>query len=382
MKQIGYIYKYRKVENKGILVYGKWKDNNSATNAPRPMLFSKSDCITKVDTGQLVYFELIEGELANIERASLSNFNKKVIKEIITPKKGDVYNWYSEKTTISFENLNDIVQPKKELENKHSNSNNKDLEFDDIHGDIALDKVKDKNTNSVYDIKISDIFDDDQFEPVQLPETIEGIFDCFGKYQHDPFNCLFDESDDIYDEYGNNSISISILDMSLWIDEQTCKQICFGEKYEELKYLYDVFILKKWRNKNGFYYTPNKCISNSWKLLLAKFSNKELERIAVKFPLLQPVLPIQFCKEHLDYLSDEYGMPNLAICKLFIHNSIKKVSTASSYNSWSKKLLDYKSGKDNCQEQEEGVTMYELGNDYLDYISDFTTVRDRINSPV
>ena len=327
MKRIGYINNYSEVEKKGILVYGRW-DETSYLYDRGTFLFSDLDCISKIETGQLVYFEIKEGKIGKIERASLANFDKKVIEEIITEKDRDLPNWYYQKTNISYENLNNIVQPfsnndkEKSKEIHLDDFDLYDIDLDDIDlDDIDLDDIDldDKFTTNVSN-NSSVISNKDNYEPVQLPENINEIYNCFGKYKHN--------------SYGHKSIIIQILDISLWLDKEIGKGKCFGKNIDELKYLYEIFIEKQRIDKKRNVITPkreNDCISPSWKLLLSKLSDDVLITIPEQMPLLQPALPIKFCKTHLGLLTNEYGMPNITICKMYCLHIIKESCSISDY---------------------------------------------------
>ena len=86
MKKIGFIYKYNPSEGMGILVFGVWKVKSSwgSTIKNTPILFSDNDLLSKVSTGQLVFFDFNDDKTAtNIERASLSNFKVDFINSIV-----------------------------------------------------------------------------------------------------------------------------------------------------------------------------------------------------------------------------------------------------------------------------------------------------------
>ena len=70
----------------GILVFGVWKVKSSwgSTIKNAPILFSDNDLLSKVSTGQLVFFDFNDDKTAtNIERASLSNFKVDFINSIV-----------------------------------------------------------------------------------------------------------------------------------------------------------------------------------------------------------------------------------------------------------------------------------------------------------
>lgn len=67
MKKIGFIYKYNPSEGMGILVFGVWKVKSSwgSTIKNTPILFSDNDLLSKVSTGQLVFFDFNDDKTAH-----------------------------------------------------------------------------------------------------------------------------------------------------------------------------------------------------------------------------------------------------------------------------------------------------------------------------
>lgn len=71
MKTLGYIFRYNEDEQMGILAFG----HKHGPYWEKPILFTKKQCLSPIETGQLVYFDLLDNNTANnIERASFSNF--------------------------------------------------------------------------------------------------------------------------------------------------------------------------------------------------------------------------------------------------------------------------------------------------------------------
>lgn len=121
MKKLGYIYKYSKSEEKGILVFGTWKEKTTwgTKTIDTPVLFTASDLLSEVTSGCLVYFDLNDRKVSNIERASLSNFKVDFINSIVRcGQQESEYSFYKYNTNISFEYLDTIIIP----EEKKSNS--------------------------------------------------------------------------------------------------------------------------------------------------------------------------------------------------------------------------------------------------------------------
>ena len=330
MKKFGYIYKYSPSEGKGILVFGVWKVKSSwgSTIKNTPILFSDNDLLSEVSTGQLVFFDLNDDKTAsNIERASLSNFKVDYINSLISCKSNESENsFYSDNTYISFERLDNIIIPNEDDQDQVKTAK-RDFTYDDLFDDEDFDLldfygIADSSTDEENDITTTKTNS-------HLPESIKELFNCFGKYKH---------------EGRKESISVNVFDLSLWIDSEVLSTEYYGKKVDELLFLYNIFVLKKRYNKNG-YEIPvkldNDCISPSWSLLLSKFSDEELKKIIYEAPILQPALPIDFCKNNAAVLTDDYGMPNVEICKLYCLYIITNATTVSEYQEIKHKLYVY-----------------------------------------
>lgn len=366
MKRIGYIYKYSSQERKGILVFGTWKQNTGTWGGNTiikdlPIKFTSLDLLSEVKTGQLVYFELNDGKVANIEYASLANFDKKIMDSLIMCKKNEIEScFYYQNTHISFERLDNIIIPEKNASTTTVNKN-KSLGIDDFVIEDLLDDcdfldfdIVDDNDDKV-DVIIKATENSLKIQNGQnsLPNTIDELYDCFGKYKH--------SSEGLRRK--NDSFTLDILDLSLWVDTEIINQKYFGEYISELEYLYDLFVLRKRFNFNGdeIPYKPNNdCISPSWSLLLSKLQETELRKIIELAPKLQPALSIDFCKKNIDKLTDIYGMPDVSVCKLYCIDKIKRAKTVSEYKELEYKFCVYT----NCGAthlDNEGVSMCKMG---------------------
>ena len=318
MKRIGYIYKYSEDEQKGIIVYGTWQGRH-CTNNDTPILFYATDCLSKVSTGQIVYFQFFDGKASCIERASLANFDKDLFDSLLTWKEGNISNdWIQRNTNIQFEDLWDIDE---------------------------------------------------------LPKGIDDLYECFGKCRQS-FDDLFEYEKDLFSDSFNEPISISIstktvnlLDLSLWLDDVICHTAkeCFGKTFEQAKYLYDIFVLRRYINTKGNIESAeicDDCISSSWSLLLANFDEQELYKLMKVAHKLQPALPVDFCKKYLNLLTDKYGMPDVDICRLYCQYQIEKVSTVEQYTSMEEKLFSYS----HCvteHKPDEGVPMCKMSKETI-----------------
>ena len=330
MKKLGYIYKYNPSEGMGILMFGVWKVKSSwgSTIKNTPILFSNNDLLSEVSTGQLVFFDFNDDKtVSNIERASLSNFKVDYINSLISCKSNESeYSFYSDNTYISFERLDNIIIPNEDNQDQVKTAK-RDYTYDDLFDDEDFDLldfygIADSSTDEENDITITKTNS-------HLPESIKELFNCFGKYKH---------------EGRKESISVNVFDLSLWIDSEVLSTEYYGKKVDELLFLYNIFVLKKRYNKNG-YEIPvkldNDCISPSWSLLLSKFSDKELKKIIYEAPKLQPAMPVEFCKNNTELLTTEYGMPNIEICKLYCLHKIANAKTVSEYQEIKHNLYVY-----------------------------------------
>ena len=164
----------------------------------------------------------------------------------------------------------------------------------------------------------------------KLPNSIVDLYNCFGKYTHSG---------------RKDSTSLNVLDLSLWIDSDDFNNDYYGNKVKELLFLYDLFVLKKRYDKKGNEIPvklDNDCISPSWSLLLSKLSEEDLKNLICEAPKLQPALPLDFCKNNVDFLTSEYGMPNVEICKLYCLHKISTAESISDYKFIKHKLYVYR----------------------------------------
>lgn len=326
----------------GILVFGVWKVKSSwgSTIKNTPILFSDNDLLSKVSTGQLVFFDFNDDKTAtNIERASLSNFKVDFINSIVRcGQQESEYSFYKDNTKISFEYLNTIIIPeekKKQLETNQEASE-ENFSLDDL--DDILDEEDDD-----FDIDL-DLFEEEEYSksliPTEneiknlietsdsLPESIDELFNYFGKYKHR-----------IYD-----SITIDVFDLSLWVDQDILEDKYYGMNVEELRFLYDIFVMRKHYDKKGNvtnYKPANDVISSKWALLLSKLSDSDLKTLLYSAPKLQPAFPKDFCKKNVDLLTDHYGMPDIEICKLYCLHKISIADTVSGYKELKHRLFAY-----------------------------------------
>lgn len=352
MKKFGYIYKYNPSEGMGILVFGVWKVKSSwgSTIKNTPILFSDNDLLSEVSTGQLVFFDLNDDKTAtNIERASLSNFKVEYINSLIRCKEGESeYSFYIDNTYISFECLDNIIIPNEDNQKqvKTTSSDNDSIFTEDFFDDEYFDFFDFNNTTD----SSTDVENDSTMPKGNnhLPESIKELFNCFGKFKH---------------EGRKESTLVNVFDLSLWIDTEVLSTEYYGKKVDELLFLYNLFVLKKRYNKNGNEIPvklENNSISPTWSLLLSKFSEEDLKEIIYEAPILQPALPIDFCKKNAEILTDDYGMPNVDICKLYCLCRISNADNISDYKDLKHNFYVYR----NCTVthlEGEGMPMCKMG---------------------
>lgn len=331
----------------GILVYGVWKVKGhwSTVINNTPILFSDKDLLSDIKTGQLVYFDLEDHTASNIERASLSNFKVEYINSLITCKSHESeYSFYNDNTYISFERLDNILIPNEVVNNKiEKTSDDDDTYFNPDDFDLDdFDDLADSSTTVGKDLSTN-------FKTIDnLPESIKELYDYFGKYKH---------------EGGKDSTSLNVFDLSLWVDTEVLSSEYYGRKVDELLCLYNIFVLKKHYNKNGHEIPvklENDCISPIWSLLLSKFNESDLKEIIHEAPKLQPALPADFCKNNVEILTEDQGMPNVEICKVYCLYKISKAKYISDYKNLKHKFNVYR----NCTTthlEGEGTPMCKMG---------------------
>lgn len=204
-----------------------------------------------------------------------------------------------------------------------------DFSVDDIFDDeYAFDLFKDEYSTFL----IPTEFDVKKLEETNnsLPKSINELFECFGKYKHRQFE--------------SESVTIDVFDLSLWADQDILKDKYYGMNVEELKFLYDIFVMRKHYDRKGNAINDkpaNDVISSKWALLLSKLSDCDLEILLHSAPKLQPALPKEFCKKNVGVLTDDYGMPDVEICKLHCLYKISNADTVSKYKNLKHRLFVY-----------------------------------------
>lgn len=354
MKKIGYIHRYDRKEEKGILVYGYNKD--LLRNSPAPILFSKSQCKTSVKTGVLVYFEIDEdGTVRDIEYASIFNFDKELLLSYASVYDTKAWNECEKETHICYQNIfeqEDFFSHKEKisLHKEEDVACVENAEFDDVtneHGD---------ESGKVFDREAYD-FDEEL-----------GVLD-WDLYEDE------DESDEDFDEVlavidrdeialdDDQTVIIDILNPSLWIPLiPKSRKNYYGKNESEVENLFEILVAKRRRSHEEYLSKCRRskcelqnlsigmqrvsypelfqddCVSPAWTRLLNRLSFTEIKNIYCSYPLLQPVLPEAFCEEYLDILSEDYGFPSVTIAEKYLRNAIRNIHTSTEYSYYKRKL--------------------------------------------
>lgn len=342
MEKIGYIIRYDESDEKGVLVYGYNIYKNNPQN--RPISFSKFDCVSAVMAGQLVYFNLDDNKATHIERASLGNFKRDIISEIVSFYDSDGWNLCKYKSYIAYrpEDLADDSNQKGSLANteRRRKGNKISLPDDDLDFDFDLE--------------------------LDFPCNMESFGFSREKWEE------------------GNAKKVDILDLEKWIDEEIVHgERLYGTTTEEVFDLFNLFVKKrrdsyKKYDRESFDTHDTKnlplgmmddSISPRWKLLLASLSNDDLRTIIQKEPMLQPALPSQFCIENLDVLSIDYGFPDSSVCEAFYRYKIGNIKLTTEYRYMSDKI--YTANHCTAKHKEtEGVYPCQVGKDVLQGLTD------------
>ena len=165
---------------------------------------------------------------------------------------------------------------------------------------------------------------------IRFPENIDNLFDLFGKGVH-------------YSYMESEFLTVDILDIAFWIDEDIANSHSYyGTTAEQVLDLFNLFVGKEREAfTKCFSREYDKSISRNWKYLLSPLSCDELVEICKKEPMLQPTMPEEFCMEHPNILSFEYGFPSVAVCEAFCRSQIKKVESTTEYLSFKDQLNSY-----------------------------------------
>ena len=359
MKKIGYIHRYDRKEEKGILVYGYNKD--LLRNSPAPILFSKSQCKTSVRTGVLVYFEIDKDKtVRDIEYASIFNFDKELLLSYASVYDTKEWNECEKETHICYQNI---------FEQKDFFSHKEMVSLDNVKEDVTcVEQYESDDVTSKYKDESGEEFDREAYD---FDEEL-GVLD-WGLYEDE------DESDEDFDEVldvidsdeitldDDQTVIIDILNPSLWIPLiPKSRKNYYGKNESEVKDLFEILVAKRRKNHEEYLSKCRRskrelqtlsidmqrvsypelfqddCVSPAWTRLLSRLSFTEIKNIYCSYPLLQPVLPEAFCEEYLDILSEDYGFPSVSIAEKYLKNAIRNIHTSTEYSYYKRMIYTIK----------------------------------------
>lgn len=365
MKIIGYIHRYSTTEGLGILVYGHGMFGQH--DYIPPILFDNSQCKGPIKSGQLVYFDIEDdGSINNIDAASIYNFDREIVLSCISGYGSKDWLECEKDTRICYQNISELTEwVSEELEKATTDIEKQGNDEDKLESLLDEDEILELADD--FDL-IDDFLEDDSFEnghlkghyqKIIIPESIREEYKLFGRAFTKSMWDIFDDTENL-----NHSIIIDILDPSLWIPTKlNGKKTYYGRNANEFNDLIDLIFIKR-RSAYGRYLDQlrygrndglwklnitfqkqlhpelflNDCISNKWYLLLERLSDDDLMAVYQHCKLLQPILPKEFCYNHISSLDEEYGFPDVSIAEVFLRFKIHRVYTATEYNHY-KKLL-------------------------------------------
>lgn len=324
MKTLGYIFRYNEDEQMGILAFG----HKHGPYWEKPILFTKKQCLSPIETGQLVYFDLLDNNTANnIERASFSNFKKNVIEDVVSCYSNKHKNEWYDITHIQFEDISklkvkEVVIEDSSIEEKNENA----LDFSclDLEGlDWDLDFDDEPEQEDPFDY-----IDSKGYKPISLPEDISSLYNLFGGNKH------FSEVrwNNSYYSGKSDTIVVDLLDIENWFDKNMLKDESFyANSLEHILEIFDLFVNKKREAIRYAFNDYNDSISPYWKYILSAISNDDLREICSKEPLLQPALPRKFCFDNINLLTLNYGFPSISVCEQHIRYRANNIKETSEY---------------------------------------------------
>lgn len=361
MKKLGYVHRYSKSEGYGILAYGNVSFGQR--NYIPPVLFTHNQCKGLIKTGQLVYFYIEnDGTIKDLEPASIYNFDREIVLSYVSEYNSKDWHECENNTHIRYQNITALTEwipdepdmtiaGSDENEDKiidsHFNSEESleiyggvDL-FDDIFDEVDLDNTSTKG----------------HYQKIIIPDSILEEYNLFGRTFTRSMWDIFDDTED-----PNHSITIDILDPSLWIPKKlNGRKTYYGCNANELNDLIDIIFIKRrsafgrhldklrYGRNDGLWKLDinvrkqlhpelflNDSISNRWLLLLQRLSDKDLMEVYQHCILLQPILPKGFCNNHISSLDEKYGFPDVSIAEAFLRFKIRRIHTATEYKHYRK----------------------------------------------
>lgn len=396
MKKIGYIHRYDKKKEIGILVY----DYNQGPfwNSPVPILFTKKQCNSSIKTGTLVYFEINEYKnVKNIETASIFNFDRELLTSIVSSYESKDWDECEKETHICYQNIANLKEwvffktkttTNENIHESDDNNNEYDPNADPFYLDLEIDDILadliDNSINSNIDLLDldSNSIPTGEYRKITIPKSIEEEFKLFGKPFPKEYSFGYDK-----EICKNQTIIIDILNPSYWIPKIPIpSKKYYGKNTNEFIDLFNILILKRrnayerhLNNKLGnlsensrreLYpeLLQNNRVSNSWIQLINRFSNQEIKNIYDSCALLQPILPESFCINNLNILNEKYGFPSVYIAEKFYSNTINKITSATEY-CYYKELFHNIKKCNNKNIPEEGIKLHSINKKILNNLS-------------
>lgn len=305
----------------------------------------------------LVYFEIDNNIVTNIEQASIFNFDKELIESYVSVYSKVGWNEGNTSTYIRYQNISELKEPIPEEEtNDFSQTLNEENNVSDTN--INLSEIDEDFLEDLDEYVLDDDFlfeDEDSYRKI-IPKSIKEEYALFGRSFLLPNPALLS----IFEDYDHDPyvIHVDILDIKHWVPEDLGSfRNYYGINNEEVKDLINIFILQRRKLEESVYAErrshlyqinnnlnkdflraidpdlyPHDCVSKNWTVLLNQLSVNDIKDVYDYCNLLQPVLPESFCVENINLLSDKYGFPSLLIAEKYLESSVYNISTATEYS--------------------------------------------------
>lgn len=305
----------------------------------------------------LVYFEIDNKIVTNIEQASIFNFDKELIESYVSVYSKVGWNEGNTSTYIRYQNISELKEPIPEEEtNDFSQTLNEENNVSDTN--INLSEIDEDFLEDLDEYVLDDDFlfeDEDSYRKI-IPKSIKEEYALFGRSFLLPNPALLS----IFEDYDHDPyvIHVDILDIKHWVPEDLGSfRNYYGINNEEVKDLINIFILQRRKLEESVYAErrshlyqinnnlnkdflraidpdlyPHDCVSKNWTVLLNQLSVNDIKDVYDYCNLLQPVLPESFCVENINLLSDKYGFPSLLIAEKYLESSVYNISTATEYS--------------------------------------------------
>lgn len=324
MKKIGYIYSYSKEKKEGTLVYGYY--NGYISNDAKTICFKKEQCKENVTTGRLVYFDMVDDVVQNIEIASIYNFDRDLLLSLVNKYNEVFWNKGEEATHIRFKKVIEPSIVRIDIESQLKN-NETDEYYLKQHPseDSTLSLLTEEERQFLYNEDCDESDDYDDVDDLSFP--------------------FLDDEIEIYR-------IIDILSPTFWIPKKLKSINYYGKTANEIIDLYGILVQKRFDTERSLIwdnYKQKKTIDykdvkilrpdvfqhlwycKRWKTLLNSLSVEELRKIPFSVPSLQAALPISFYHNNFKYLYINAGFPNVKICKQYLSFRINTINTIQDY---------------------------------------------------